>query len=82
MPGEVSKIYNQLRKAIETSDKTRYRLWQETGVDQGQLARFMAGESGLSIDSTERLAEAMGFEIVVRPKSTGPRKARDGKRNQ
>jgi len=84
--GDMAKIYEQLRRAIESGDKTRYRLWQETGVDQGQLARFMAGESGLSVESTERLAEALGLEIVVRPKETrktAKRKAvKHGKRSQ
>jgi hypothetical protein len=41
--GIMQTIYEQLRKAIQSSEKTRYKLWQETDIDQGQLARFMAG---------------------------------------
>jgi hypothetical protein len=79
-------IYGQLRKAIQASDKTRYKLWMETGIDQGQLARFMAGGSGLSVESTEKLVEALGLEIIIRPKAAGtqaPRKTvKHGKRSQ
>ncbi len=61
-------IFEQLRKAIQSSEKTRYKLWQETAIDQGQLARFMAGTDGLSVANVERLAEALGLEIIIRPK--------------
>ena len=64
----MSKIYDELRKAIRASNKTRYRLWQETGIDQALLVRFMARKSGLSIESIEKLIEALGLEIVIKPK--------------
>ncbi|MBN2129816.1 MAG: hypothetical protein JW741_09980 [Sedimentisphaerales bacterium] len=82
----MAAIYDELRKAIRASDKSRYRLWQETGIDQGQLARFMAEDCGLSVESTERVAEALGLEIVVRPKRKHQKAKRKvvkhGKRNQ
>jgi len=70
----MSKVYDELRKAIRASNKTRYRLWQETGIDQGLLVRFMAGKSGLSIESIEKLIEALGLEIIIKHK-----KARKGR---
>jgi transcriptional regulator with XRE-family HTH domain len=66
--GMMNVIYEQLRKAIEASRKTRYQLWQETDIDQGQLSRFMAGGAGLSVENIEKLAEALGLEIIIRPK--------------
>ena len=30
----MSRILDEIRKAIEASDKTRYRLAKETGIDQ------------------------------------------------
>ena len=84
--GCMSQLYDQLRQAIRMSEKTRYKLWQETGIDQAQLTRFMAGESGLSVENTEKLIEALGLEIIIRPKASGAaaakRKAKHGKRNQ
>jgi hypothetical protein len=84
--GCMSEIYDQLRQAIRTSDKSRYKLWLETGIDQAQLVRFMAGESGLSVENTEKLIEALGLEVILRPKASGAkaeeRKVKHGKRNQ
>jgi transcriptional regulator with XRE-family HTH domain len=82
----MSKILDEIRKAIRASDKTRYRLSQETGIPQSQLSRLMTGEKGVSFERLECLAEALGLEIVVRPKrtrKTAKRKAvKHGKRNQ
>ncbi len=72
----MAKIYDELRKAITTSSSSRYRLWKETGIDQGQLARFMSGISGLSVESMERLVDALGLEIVVQSKKVA-RKAKN-----
>ena len=84
--GYMSEIFDQLRQAIRTSDKTRYKLWQETGIDQGQLARFMAGESGLSVENTEKIIEALGLEVIIGPRAFGAGvekgKGKHGKRNQ
>jgi hypothetical protein len=71
--GTMQAIYEQLRKAIQSSEKTRYKLWQETGIDQGQLARFMAGGAGLSVENVEELIKALGLEIIIRPKRRQPK---------
>lgn len=71
--GFMSKVYDELRKAIRASNKTRYRLWQETGIDQGLLVRFMNRKSGLSIESIEKLIEALGLEIIIKPKKAEKR---------
>ncbi len=63
----MSAIFDALRHAITESGKTRYRLWQETGISQAQLCEFLHGRRGMSIENLETLAEALGLEIVVRP---------------
>ncbi|NLE29403.1 MAG: helix-turn-helix transcriptional regulator [Phycisphaerae bacterium] len=64
----MSKILQQIRDAIETGGKTRYRISKETGIDQGQLSKLMAGLSGVSYEALERLAECLDLEIIIRPK--------------
>ena len=64
----MSKISDRLRQAIEKGPKSRYRLWQETGIEQAVLSRFMAGTRGLSIETIEKLAPALGFELVLQEK--------------
>ncbi len=63
----MSAIYDAIRKAIAKSGKTRYRLWQETGISQAQLCEFLHGRRGMSIENLETLAKALGLEITVRP---------------
>ena len=75
---DVSRILQQIRQAIEASDKTRYRLSKETGIAQSQLSRLMTGQEGLSYENLERLADALGLEIAIRPAKakTGKSKGR------
>jgi transcriptional regulator with XRE-family HTH domain len=73
----VSQILKTIRKAMEASDKTRYRLWKETGIDQAHLSRLLAGEVGLSVDNLERLTEALGLEIIIRPAKRKAGKAKE-----
>lgn len=63
----MASILQQVRKAIESGGKTRYRLSKETGIAQSQLSRLMTGEEGLSVENLERLADALGLEVVLRP---------------
>ena len=63
----MSAIYDAIRKAIAKSGKTRYRLWQETGISQAHLCEFLHGRRGMTMESLETLAEALGLEIMVRP---------------
>ena len=65
----MSQIYDKLRRAIERGPKKRYRLSKETGIEQSQLSRFMAGTCGLGIEAVEKLAKALGFELVLRRRS-------------
>jgi len=64
----MSKILDTIRQAIEAGSKTRYRIWQETGISQSQLSKLMRGKRGLSIEALERLAEYLNLEISIRPK--------------
>lgn len=70
-------IYDEIRKSIGTSDKTRYRLWQETGISQAQLSQFMAGDKGLSVEALEKLAHCLNLEIIARPLKPSKSKRKD-----
>lgn len=63
----MSAVYDAIRKAIAESAKTRYQLWQETGISQTQLCEFLHGRRGMSMDNLETLAKALGLEIQIRP---------------
>ena len=71
----MAKLVDAIRKAIAESDQTRYRIAMECGVSQAQLSRLMSGETGLSVESVETLAEHLGLEITIKPK----RRSKKGK---
>lgn len=64
----VNDVLSQIRDAINSSGESRYAISSATGISQSQLSRLMARESGLSIESLQRLADHLGLEIAVRPK--------------
>ncbi len=57
---------DQVRRAVRLSGMSQYVLSRETGVTEGSISRFVRGERGLSSESLERIAEALGLEVVVR----------------
>lgn len=62
----MSKVLNEIRKAIKSSGMSRYALSKATGIDQAQLSKLMSGQGGLSIASLEKLVEHLDLEIVIR----------------
>lgn len=64
----MAELLNNMRKAIEASGQSRYRISKETGIAESVLSRFISGETALTVETVERLAEYLGLEIVVRSK--------------
>lgn len=58
-------ISDQLRRAIEESELSRYRIAQDTGIDESALAKFFNGKRGLSLDAIDRLGELLKLRIVA-----------------
>jgi hypothetical protein len=60
-------LSDELRQAVERSGLSRYSIWQQTGIDQGSLSKFMDGERGLGMESIDKLADLLGLHIVAKP---------------
>ena len=56
-------LSDELRQAVERSGVSRYGIWQQTGIDQGSLSKFMDGERGLGMESIDKLADLLGLHI-------------------
>lgn len=69
--GDMSKVLDEIRKAIKKSKLSRYAISKATGIDQGHLSKLMAGQAGLSVDRLELLADFLELEITIRPKRKG-----------
>jgi len=65
MPRRCDKLTDQIRRAIDESGMSRYRLWKETGIDQAVLSRFMTGKAGMAFKSLDVLADALSLRIVA-----------------
>lgn len=59
-------LSDELRQAIERSGVSRYSIWQQTGIDQGSLSKFMDGERGLGMESIDKLADLLGLHIAAK----------------
>jgi transcriptional regulator with XRE-family HTH domain len=62
--GEAAGLVEQIRAAIRASGLSLNRLAQASGVDTGQLSRFMRGERNITVASAERVCTALGLRLV------------------
>jgi len=60
-----SMIMESLRRAIEKSGKSRYRIHKDTGIDQAVLCKIMAGGT-CSMDTADKLCAYFGLELGPR----------------
>jgi hypothetical protein len=64
-PGE-GDISGALRTAIRESSRSVYQICKEAGVSQIVVSRFLSGERDIRLATADRLAHAVGMEIVKR----------------
>ena len=58
-------LSDEVRQAIDDSGLTRYRIAQDTGIDQAALSKFYNGQRGITSDTLDRLGEYLGLRIVM-----------------
>jgi len=66
---DAEPITTAVRRAIQESGMTRYRIHKATGIDQAALTRFMHGTTGLSTATLDKLAPVLGLQLIVKPQS-------------
>ncbi|MEO0513589.1 MAG: helix-turn-helix domain-containing protein [Planctomycetota bacterium] len=64
----MTRVLDTLKHAIEDSDESPAAIARAAGIARSQLSRLLSGERGLSLDCAERLADALGLEVIARPK--------------
>ena len=65
----MGQITKAMTAAVKASDQTPCAIAKGAGVARSQLSRIMRGQSGMTADTIERLADYLGLEIIIRPKS-------------
>lgn len=61
----MGELLKSITKAIEASGKTRYRIAKDAGVAQSQLSRLVHGKLGVSLETLEKLAKSLGYEVKL-----------------
>ena len=61
-------IVKTLREAIESSDLNITQIGELSGVDKAQISRFVNEKRTLTLESAERIAEALGLELKAKKK--------------
>ena len=60
-------IIETIRKQIEKSGLSRYRISQDTGVDQATLTRLMQGKT-ITVETADILLKYFGIELKPKKK--------------
>jgi len=63
----MARLLDDIRRAIGEAGETEYRIAQRSGVSQSQISRLMRGEQGMSVANVERIAGALGLDILLKP---------------
>jgi len=56
-------VIDQLRVAVERSGESKLAIAEATGINQGNLNRFMRGERGLSLDNFAKLCQYLKLSL-------------------
>ncbi len=54
-----------LKKAMQRSSKTSYRIAKEAGVSQIMVSRFLSGERDIRLATADRLAHVLGLKLMA-----------------
>jgi transcriptional regulator with XRE-family HTH domain len=73
------KLSNQVRRAVDASGLSRYRICKEIGLDQSTLSHFMHDKGGLAIATLDALADLLGLDISASAPGKTRRTTQKGK---
>ncbi|MCI0675726.1 MAG: helix-turn-helix domain-containing protein [Phycisphaerales bacterium] len=68
------KFSDQIRRAVDASGMSRYRVSKELGITESTTSRFMAG-GWLGVENMDALADLLGLQVTVKtnPAKEGPK---------
>jgi transcriptional regulator with XRE-family HTH domain len=72
-------LSDQIRRAVDASGLSRYRIAKELGIAESTMSRFMAGKGGLSLANLDALADLLNLNIAAEP-GRPPAAERSGKK--
>jgi hypothetical protein len=75
----MSKLLDELERALKADPRSRRQIALAARVAESGICRWLSGQCGLSINSAEALAAALGLVITIGPaagRKTGKSKER------
>jgi len=57
-------MIDRLREALARSDESLYAIAARAGVPRQSLARFVAGERGLTLETASAVARDLGLDLI------------------
>jgi hypothetical protein len=57
------RMSDQIRQAINASDRSRYRICKELGLSEATMSRFMNGTGGLSMECLDALGDLLDLNL-------------------
>ncbi len=65
-----SMMGNRLKDIMKREKVTAYRLWKDLGIDQGQLSHFFKGDTSISLEKLEQIADYLGYDLELVKRKT------------
>jgi transcriptional regulator with XRE-family HTH domain len=59
------RLSDAVRKAVDASGLSRYRICKELNIAESTMSRFMSGEGGLSMEYLDALADLLDLKITL-----------------
>ncbi len=57
-------LSEQIRRAVDASGMSRYRICKELDLAESTMSRFMTGKGGLSMESIDAVADLLDLNIT------------------
>jgi transcriptional regulator with XRE-family HTH domain len=58
------KLSDQVRRAVDESGLSRYRICKQLGLAESTMSKFMSGKGGLAMETFDALADLLGLNIT------------------
>lgn len=71
MSGETKTFSDSIRAAVTRTGMSHRSISAKAGLTPSTLCRFMTGKRGLSIESLDRLCDAIGLQAVLASNGRG-----------
>ena len=59
-------LSDQLKDILDGGVMTRYELAKRSGVDQGQLSRFVLGKGQMTFRTLDKIGQVLKLRLVVK----------------